>query len=106
MRFVLANLLTPNILYFLCLQGVRALYKGATPPALGWAAIDSLLLGSLHNYRLFFLRRGMTEISPSTGLPRLTILGHGLAGLFAGLTRYTSRHLALSVAADQFPAAQ
>lgn len=68
-------------------QGVLALYKGATPPAVGWAAIDSLLLGSLHNYRLFLLRHGMTEDSPHTGLPRLTLSAYGAAGLFAGLTR-------------------
>jgi len=68
-------------------EGVLALYKGATPPAVGWAAIDSLLLGSLHNYRLFFLRHGMTEPTPQTGIPRLTLMAHGVAGLFAGLTR-------------------
>ncbi|KAJ3572516.1 hypothetical protein NP233_g3028 [Leucocoprinus birnbaumii] len=67
-------------------EGVFALYKGATPPAVGWAAIDSVLLGSLHNYRLFFLRQGMTESHPVSGRPRLTLLGHGVAGLFAGLT--------------------
>ncbi|KAF4623052.1 hypothetical protein D9613_001731 [Agrocybe pediades] len=66
-------------------EGVLALYKGATPPAVGWAAIDSVLLGSLHNYRLFLLQNGMTEISPS-GLPRLTLLSQGVAGLFAGWT--------------------
>lgn len=69
-------------------QGILALYKGATPPAIGWAAIDSLLLGSLHNYRLFLLRHAMTEDSPSTGIPRLTLIAHGVAGLFAGLTRW------------------
>jgi solute carrier family 25 carnitine/acylcarnitine transporter 20/29 len=63
------------------------LYKGATPPAVGWAAIDSILLGSLHNYRLFLLRRGWTEDVPETGLKRLTLLAHGTAGLFAGITR-------------------
>ncbi|KAF5355935.1 hypothetical protein D9756_004135 [Leucocoprinus leucothites] len=68
-------------------EGVLALYKGATPPAVGWAAIDSVLLGSLHNYRLFFLRQGMIEPHPVTGRLRLTLLGHGFAGLFAGLTR-------------------
>jgi len=68
------------------MQGVRALYKGATPPAVGWSAIDSVLLGSLHNYRLFLLRHGMTETSPG-GPPRLTLIGHGVAGLFAGWTR-------------------
>jgi solute carrier family 25 (mitochondrial carnitine/acylcarnitine transporter), member 20/29 len=64
------------------------LYKGATPPAVGWAAIDSLLMGSLHNYRLFLLRHGMTESTPETGSPRLTLAAHGVAGFLAGLTRY------------------
>ncbi|KAF9535386.1 mitochondrial carrier [Crepidotus variabilis] len=68
------------------LEGIRALYKGATPPAVGWAAIDSLLLGSLHNYRLFLHRHGMTEISQTSGQNRLTVFGHGIAGLLAGLT--------------------
>ncbi|KAF9015082.1 mitochondrial carrier [Cyathus striatus] len=68
-------------------EGLLALYKGATPPAVGWAAIDSLLLGSLHNYRLFLLRqRALSEPTPQTGVPRLTLLGHGFAGLFAGWT--------------------
>ena len=71
-------------------EGFFALYKGATPPAVGWAAIDSLLLGSLHNYRLFLFRHGMTENVPNTDTRRLTILAHGFAGLFAGLTRYDS----------------
>ncbi|KAF5313160.1 hypothetical protein D9619_003449 [Psilocybe cf. subviscida] len=66
-------------------EGVFALYKGATPPAVGWAAIDSVLLGSLHNYRLLLLQNGMTELSPS-GAPRLTLFAHGVAGLFAGWT--------------------
>ncbi|EAU93153.2 hypothetical protein CC1G_10521 [Coprinopsis cinerea okayama7 len=65
-------------------EGALALYKGATPPAVGWAAIDSVLLGSLHNYRLFLLRHGMSEPTPHSGAPRLTILGHGIAGLLAG----------------------
>lgn len=67
-------------------EGVFALYKGATPPAVGWAAIDSVLLGSLHNYRLFLLRHGMTEPTPGLGIPRLSLFAHGVAGLFAGLT--------------------
>ncbi|KAF7347897.1 Mitochondrial substrate carrier family protein L [Mycena venus] len=80
------------VLLFLCFskpfngRGFFALYKGATPPALGWAAIDSVLLGSLHNYRLFLLHNGiMTEDPTGTG-ERLTLLAHGTAGLFAGLT--------------------
>ncbi|KAF5385277.1 hypothetical protein D9615_001433 [Tricholomella constricta] len=72
--------------YYGTSQGVFALYKGATPPAVGWAAIDSLLLGSLHNYRLFLLRHGMTETTPASGAPRLTLMAHGFAGLFAGWT--------------------
>ncbi|KAH8120273.1 mitochondrial carrier [Phellopilus nigrolimitatus] len=67
-------------------ESVRALYKGATPPAIGWSAIDSVLLGSLHNYRLFLIRQGMTESLPGTNTKRLTIAAHGVAGLLAGLT--------------------
>ncbi|KAG7450599.1 mitochondrial carrier [Guyanagaster necrorhizus] len=67
-------------------EGILAIYKGATPPAVMWAAIDSLLLGSLHNYRLFLFRNGLTELNPATQLPRLTITAHGLAGLLAGWT--------------------
>ncbi|KAG6851201.1 hypothetical protein H0H93_015211 [Arthromyces matolae] len=67
-------------------EGPLALYKGATPPAVGWAAIDSVLLGSLHNYRLFLVRHGLSEPTPTTGIPRLTLMGHGIAGLFAGWT--------------------
>ncbi|KAF9044633.1 mitochondrial carrier [Hymenopellis radicata] len=67
-------------------EGFLALYKGATPPAVGQAAIDSLLLGSLHNYRLFLFRLGMTEYNPATQEQRLSIFAHGVAGLFAGLT--------------------
>lgn len=67
-------------------ESVFALYKGATPPAVGWAAIDSLLLGSLHNYRLFLIRQGMTEPISGSSAKRLTLVGHGIAGLFAGWT--------------------
>jgi len=28
-------------------EGLRALYKGASPPAVGWAVTDAILLGSL-----------------------------------------------------------
>ncbi|KAH9837172.1 mitochondrial carrier [Rhodofomes roseus] len=67
-------------------ESIFALYKGATPPAVAWAVIDSVLLGSLHNYRLFLTRHGMTETVPESGTQRLTIAGHTVAGLFAGLT--------------------
>ena len=68
-------------------QSVFALYKGATPPAIGWAAIDSVLLGSIHNYRLWFIRHNFTESVPGQDIKRLTLPGHGAAGLLAGLTR-------------------
>ncbi|GJE87666.1 mitochondrial carrier [Phanerochaete sordida] len=67
-------------------ESVFALYKGATPPAVGWAAIDSVLLGSLHNYRLFLIRHRFTEGVPGSDAQRLTLVGHGLAGFGAGLT--------------------
>lgn len=72
---------------FALIQGILALYKGATPQVVGCGLIDSVLMGSLHNYRLFFLRQGMSEDHPISGRQRLTLLGHGVAGLFAGLTR-------------------
>ena len=75
------------LIYVLFIQSVFALYKGASPPAVGWAAIDSVLLGSLHNYRLLLMRYGMTESVPGTDVKRLTVPAHGIAGLFAGLTR-------------------
>ncbi|EDO17381.1 hypothetical protein Kpol_1060p37 [Vanderwaltozyma polyspora DSM 70294] len=34
-------------------QGVRGFYLGFTPPLVGWIIMDSVLLGSLHNYRMF-----------------------------------------------------
>ncbi|EJD55544.1 mitochondrial carrier, partial [Auricularia subglabra TFB-10046 SS5] len=64
--------------------------QGVTPPAVGWAAIDSVLLGSLHNYRLWMMRVGMVESAPGPASgdgKRLSLVGHGVAGLFAGLTR-------------------
>ncbi|OCH96048.1 mitochondrial carrier [Obba rivulosa] len=68
-------------------ESIFALYKGATPPAVGWAAIDSVLLGSLHNYRLFLIRHHMVEPVPGQpGQQRLSLLGHGIAGLAAGWT--------------------
>ncbi|KAJ6575031.1 mitochondrial carrier [Mycena capillaripes] len=67
-------------------EGFAALYKGVTPPALGWAAIDSALLGSLHTYRLFLLHNGIMTEDPTGTRPRLTLFAHGTAGLFAGIT--------------------
>ncbi len=57
-------------------EGVRGLYKGGTPPLFGWAIMDSVMLGSLSNYRRY--------LSNEQG--ELTLPQHALAGLGAGLT--------------------
>lgn len=72
--------------------------QGASPPAIGWAISDSILLGSLYNYRLWLSQHGprgwiieptpAADRRPGGGEYRLTILGHGIAGLWAGWTRY------------------
>jgi hypothetical protein len=98
-------MLQPTRMLNCSIQSIFALYKarltyssdtladfeqGASPPAVGWAAVDSLLLGSLHNYRLFFIRHGVTERHVDrrgAEKQRLTLLGHGFAGLLAGWTR-------------------
>ncbi|KIJ31460.1 hypothetical protein M422DRAFT_36217 [Sphaerobolus stellatus SS14] len=68
-------------------ESILALYKGATPPAVGWAAIDSVLFGSLHNYRLFLKDSPLlSENIPGSDKKRLSIPGHAAAGLCAGLT--------------------
>lgn len=64
-------------------ESLLSLYKGATPPALGWAFADSVLMGSLHTYRLTLSRwYGYGE---GTGR-RLPTSLHALAGLGAGWT--------------------
>lgn len=64
-------------------EGLLSLYKGATPPAVGWAFADSVLMGSLHTYRLTLSRYfGYGE---GTGR-RLPTHLHALAGLGAGWT--------------------
>ena len=61
-------------------EGIRGLYKGATPPLVGWTIMDSILLGSMHRYRSF--------ISRFQGVPesQLSLLSMGTAGMFAGWT--------------------
>ncbi|KAF2792934.1 mitochondrial carrier [Melanomma pulvis-pyrius CBS 109.77] len=67
-------------------EGVKGLYKGATPPLLGWMFMDSIMLGSLSVYRrvlndnVFNPRRGLEEQR------KLPIVGHALAGTLAGWT--------------------
>ncbi|GAA6057257.1 hypothetical protein JCM3770_003826 [Rhodotorula araucariae] len=79
-------------------EGPRALYKGATPPLLGWTISDSMLMGSLHQYRLIIARaetgdwsgwrddgKGKSKEGETKAL-QLSLPGHFLAGLLAGQT--------------------
>ncbi|KAK0653472.1 Mitochondrial substrate carrier family protein L [Lasiodiplodia hormozganensis] len=61
-------------------EGVRGLYKGATPPLVGWMAMDSLMLGSLTVYRRLLRENVFTNHE------KLPTLGHGIAGIGAGWT--------------------
>lgn len=63
-----------------------ALYKGASPPALGWCVTDAVLLGSLHNYRLWLLRHGWAESGEGAN-GRLGVGGQALAGFGAGMSK-------------------
>ncbi|KAG2229046.1 mitochondrial carrier domain-containing protein [Thamnidium elegans] len=59
-------------------EGPRALYKGATPPLVGWMFMDSIMLGTLHNTRM--IQQSWNGDKP------LSVFQHGLAGLAGGLT--------------------
>ncbi|KAF4591730.1 Mitochondrial substrate carrier family protein L [Ophiocordyceps camponoti-floridani] len=70
-------------------EGFRALYKGASPPLVGWMVMDSLMLGSLNLYRQVLAHRlfSVPVYAPgATAEARLPAWGHGLAGLAAGGT--------------------
>ncbi|KAM5439294.1 hypothetical protein MferCBS31731_004716 [Microsporum ferrugineum] len=75
-------------------EGVTALYKGATPPLMGWMVMDSVMLGSLTLYRRLifehiFANRELRAAVPfvSREVPdRLSTFGHGVAGIMAGST--------------------
>ncbi len=62
-------------------EGVRALYKGATPPLVGWMVMDSVMLGSLTVYR----RLMQEHVFRAPGEP-LPWYGHGMAGILSGAT--------------------
>ena len=71
-------------------EGVRGIYKGATPPLVGWMFMDSLMLGSLSVYRRLlnehvFHPRTLDDIE-SRGRPGLPVIGHAIAGTMAGWT--------------------
>lgn len=77
-------------------EGVSGLYKGATPPLIGWMFMDSIMLGSLTFYRKLLHKH--VFMPPLAATPssfaqlgqtkehKLPIVGHGLAGVMAGTT--------------------
>ncbi|MCJ1296500.1 hypothetical protein MMC34_008066 [Xylographa carneopallida] len=82
-------------------EGVRGLYKGATPPLVGWMFMDSIMLGSLTYYRRLLLENVFTKENVHRYQPsviwdakssmqqpthRLPTTGHAIAGLMAGFT--------------------
>lgn len=68
-------------------EGVKGVYKGATPPLVGWMFMDSIMLGSLSVYRrllndnVFNPRR-----NPDERQAKLPVAGHAMAGIAAGWT--------------------
>ncbi|GAB7347528.1 hypothetical protein MBLNU459_g4426t1 [Dothideomycetes sp. NU459] len=73
-------------------EGPQGLYKGATPPLIGWMFMDSLMLGSLTFYRRMlndkffqpmYLARGAQAQGADSKLPTI---GHAMAGVMAGAT--------------------
>ncbi|KAL6703910.1 hypothetical protein ACN47E_008946 [Coniothyrium glycines] len=78
-------------------EGFAGLYKGATPPLVGWMFMDSIMLGSLNVYRRLLNDRVFNPpphnfaSSSSTSPPHhhhrpLPLLGHAAAGTLAGWT--------------------
>ncbi|KAF7197137.1 Mitochondrial substrate carrier family protein L [Pseudocercospora fuligena] len=77
-------------------EGVNGIYKGATPPLIGWMCMDSLMLGSLTLYRRLLNENVFQPLRarpnhPAVYLPdeerkKLPAVGHGIAGMLAGWT--------------------
>ncbi|KAF2822153.1 mitochondrial carnitine/acylcarnitine carrier protein [Ophiobolus disseminans] len=68
-------------------EGFTGLYKGATPPLVGWMFMDSIMLGSLSVYRRVLNDNLFNpRTSALTEQPKLPVLGHALAGTMAGWT--------------------
>lgn len=69
-------------------EGIKGIYKGATPPLAGWMVMDSVMLGSLSMYRRLLhdnifrphrpLQTGETLYLPT--------YGHAIAGIMSGWT--------------------
>lgn len=72
-------------------EGLGGLYKGASPPLVGWMFMDSVMLGSLTVYRRL-LSEHVYHVTPAVpgghaaGHTSLPTVGHGVAGIMAGAT--------------------
>ncbi|KAI5467130.1 mitochondrial carrier domain-containing protein [Mariannaea sp. PMI_226] len=66
-------------------EGFFGLYKGATPPLVGWMFMDSVMLGSLTVYRRLMAQNVFQIQNPGT-YPAMPFWGHGIAGIAAGCT--------------------
>lgn len=66
-------------------EGVRGLYKGASPPLIGWMFMDSVLMGSMNVYRRL-LGEHFFHVGTDGGPSTLPLTGHGMAGMLAGCT--------------------
>ncbi|KAF2199472.1 mitochondrial carnitine/acylcarnitine carrier protein [Delitschia confertaspora ATCC 74209] len=73
-------------------EGVKGIYKGATPPLAGWMVMDSVMLGSLTYYRrlvnenIFNAGRPPLHDAVAHEPPKLPTSGHMIAGIMAGWT--------------------
>ncbi|KAL7748761.1 hypothetical protein RI367_005916 [Sorochytrium milnesiophthora] len=70
------------------MEGVRALYKGATPPLFGWVVMDAVHFGTLNTFR-------NAQQNMNAPGERLTIGQHALAG-FGTLNRHACADAQLS----------
>jgi len=77
-------------------EGINGIYKGATPPLIGWMCMDSVMLGSLTLYRRLLNEHVFQPLRARPNHPsiwlsdeerkKLPALGHGIAGILAGWT--------------------
>ncbi|KAF2251228.1 mitochondrial carnitine/acylcarnitine carrier protein [Trematosphaeria pertusa] len=67
-------------------EGVKGIYKGATPPLVGWMFMDSIMLGSLSVYRRVLNDNIFNPRRVGDEQKRLPVIGHAMAGTMAGWT--------------------